>query len=178
MNRALLAVVISALIVVFVWQYASFTDRIKPEPVQIVEQVASGKYEIRIVCTFACAGNEFGIPAVRVAFRDQVLLERNEPLPAGQEVQIQDVGQVKQGMNDIHVQVNPAGAEAAAVGGAFSLEDPASRPPDAESDSIARAVRVAILRDGYEVAEQVIWSAAPGPFGELIPFRIDLNHDH
>ena len=83
MIRTSLAVILAAAILLCVWRYAEFTDQIKPVPVQFVETAAGGNYSLRVMCTFPCAGNAFGFPAVKVGFRDRILLERQGHVSAG-----------------------------------------------------------------------------------------------
>ncbi|MGI9517205.1 MAG: hypothetical protein ACR2NP_09175 [Pirellulaceae bacterium] len=170
MIRPVLAALIAASILLFVWQYAKFTDRIRPEPVQIIEDAAAGQYDVRVVCTCDCAGNAFGSPALRVRFRDRVLIERVDKLAAGEVLLIRDVPDVKLGFNDFLVHVTPAETAGSGATGAFSVEAPAAE--SSVQTWVARAVRVEILRDGFTVADELLWSATPGPFGELVRINV------
>ncbi len=176
MIRPVLAVLIAASILLFVWQYAEFTDRIRPAPVRIVEDAAAGQFDVRVVCTFDCAGNDFGSPALRVRFRDRVLMERQESVAAGEVITVRNVPDVKQGFNDFLVQATPLETAGAATG-AFSLEAPA--PGSRGETAIARAVRVEILQDGFVVADELLWSGSSGPFGELVRIQVGgAGHSH
>lgn len=177
MIRPVLAILIATSIMVFVWQYASFVERTRPEPVNIVEFAAEGQYDVHIVCTFDCEGNAFGFPAAKVLFRgrDLLELEPGERIVAGQKIAIRDVPDIKQGLNDFHVQVTPAETDST-PGGAFSLRRPTE---PAGKTSVARAVRVVVLHNGYEIASEMIWSAAAGPFGELVSIDVPrASHRH
>ncbi len=177
MIRPIMAVVIATAIILFVWQYAAFIDRIRPEPIQIVEVEAQGRYDVRVVCTFDCQGNDFGLPAIKVQFRDRILIERKDLVPASQVVTIEGVPDVKQGLNDFHVQVTPVedADSGTADGGAFSLEP----QKQTSAASIARAVRVEILHEGHLIASELIWSNSSGPFGELVKIQVEKDgHRH
>lgn len=168
MTRTILAFVLSLTIGMLVWGYAVFIEQIRPVTSQVVERDAGGQYRVKVVCTFDCQGNAFGMPAVKVSFRDQVLLETTELVPSGTPLVVEDVSQVKQGLNDFLIQCTPVETSGSNSGGAFSL-----KPRDNRSDGeIARAVRVLILRDGYEIARQVIWSDQTGPISELVRIEV------
>ena len=168
MTRTILAFTFSIAIGMLVWGYAVFIEQIRPPASQVVEREATGRYDIKVVCTFDCKGNDFGMAAVKVAFRDQVLLETADLIASGTPLVVEDVLQVKQGVNDFLIQCTPVETSGINSGGAFSLE-----PRDTRTDvEVARAVRVIILRDGYEIARQVIWSDQTGPISELV--RIEL----
>ena len=176
MIRTVMAAVIAASIILFVWQYAAFTDRIRPEPIQIIEMSAQGQYDVRVVCTFDCLGNAFGSPAIVIKFRDQVVAERKEHLAAGEVLLVKNVSDIKQGLNDFLIQVTPAEGTAVAPGGAFSLN-----PPSGESvpSTVARAVNVEILHNGNRIAGDLFWSSVSGPFGQLVKIRVDKEeHEH
>ena len=178
--RPFFAILFAILIIAFIYQYTQFTNRIRPKPLQISERQASGTYDVRIVCTFDAEGDVFGIPrraALSVAFRDRVLLERDEFIAAGQVIEVKDVPDIKVGWNDFSIQVNPKQSGAQASDDAFSLDSPGAAD---QSAAIARAVRVEIRRSGVVVAEQVIWSSAPGPFGELVRIEVSesVDDDH
>jgi len=170
MIRPIMALLIATSLILFVWQYAAFTERIRPQPMQITEQNSTGRYDIKMVCTFDCQGNDFGFAAAKIQFRGKTLLERQDNLPAGQPLIAKDVTEIKIGRNDFHVQVTPVEtATGAAPGGAFALQDAAeSREPAA----IARSIRVEILKDGYLIASEQIWSDQPGPFGDLVMIKV------
>ena len=168
MIRTLLAVVLAALIVGFVWSYAFFTDQIKPLPTQVAELDSSGRYDINVVCTFDIQGNSFGFPAIKVAFRDNVLLESNELMAAGVPVKIENVTDIKQGLNDFLIQVTPVETGSQSSGGAFGLDSPTQTP----QSEIARSFRVSIIRDGNEMAHELVWADQKGPISKLV--RIDV----
>ena len=168
MIRTLMAVVLAVLIVGFVWSYAFFTNQIKPVPTQVAEWDADGSYDINVVSTFDVQGNRFGFPAIKVAFRDQVLLESNALIAAGVPVTIENVADIKKGLNDFLVQVTPVETSSQSSGGAFSLEASTQTP----QSEIARAFRVSILRDGYEIAHEVVWADQKGPISELVRINV------
>lgn len=168
MTRTFLAFAFSIAIGMMVWGYAVFIEQIRPEPNQMVEQAANGKYDIKVVCTFDCQGNDFGMPAVKVSFRDQVLLETADFIASGTPLLVEDVLQVKLGNNDFLIQCTPVETSGVTSGGAFSLKPPGTR----SNAEIARAVQVVILRDDYEIAKQIIWSDQIGPVSELVRIEV------
>lgn len=176
MIRPILAVLIAAFILLFVWQYAAFTDRIRPEPLQVVETAAAGQYDIRVNCTFPCQGNAFGSPAISVRFRDRVLDEVTDPFPAGKTLIIEDVPDIKQGWNDFLVEVTPVESLDGQASSAFQLD--AAEGDDLENP-IARAIRVQVLHDGNVIASELVWSDGSGPFGELVRIQVARpDHPH
>lgn len=176
MIRPVLAFIIAAVIILFVWQYTQFVDRIRPEPIQITRQQSSGKFDLRVITTFAAVGNDFGSPALSVKFRGRMLIERFESIVAGHVVEVRDVEGIVVGPNEFLVQVTPVEELTDTNSGAFSLDSPTSDAQ--ENESIARAVRVEILRDGAIVESQLIWSSSQGPFGELVRIDVREGGDH
>ncbi len=175
--RPIIALVCAAVILLFIKQYTEFTDRIRPRPMQVSESRAAGQYDVRITCTFEARGNAFGRPALRVKFRDRVLIERTEAVAAGELVEVQDVPDVQVGWNEFLIEVTPAEDGSVAADSAFSLDNTAV----AEAPTIARAVNIQIRRDDLIMAERVIWSSRSGPFGELVRIGVDQTaneHEH
>ena len=185
MLRPILALIIAASIIVLVWQYASFTERIRLQPIQLVEQGAKGRYDVRVSCTFDCQGDAFA-SSMKIQFRDRVLTEKKtELVAAGQVVTIRGVPDVKVGKNEFFVKLQPVKTigddRSAPANPAFSLD----RSSETKSEKttvvapVARAVKVEILRDGYAIASKVYWSDLRGPIGESIMVEVGKDtHGH
>lgn len=192
MRRPILAFIIATSIILFVWWYADFTDRIRPEPIKVVETDAGGRYDVRISCTFDCEGTAFG-SSLKVMFRDRVLYDaKTQFIPAGKTITVRDVPDIKVGKNEFFVYAQPKevigefGAESSeAAGGAFSLDGPPadnpqqSKPTEASINDVARALRIEILHDGYSIADEQFWASRRGPLGEPVRIQVgDDSHEH
>lgn len=163
--RPVLALVIAALLIVFVDQYARFTDRIRPEPMSFTEKAATGEYVVTIVSTCDLQGNDFGSDAISVQFRDKVLVSDPGPIAAGQVIEISDVQDIKVGLNEFLILATPMESE---LSSAFSLD-----PAEDKNSSIARAVKIEITRDGTLLGNAIVWSNQHGPFSELLRIQVD-----
>ena len=168
------------LILLFVQQYAAFTERIRPQPVVVQEADASGIYSLRVVTTFDCEGSAFGNPALSIQFRDQPLVTLSETLAAGDVVEVLEVPDVKIGYNDFLFQFCPKETAASPAPGAFQLDVPAPGDRDSETDvpvrsqSILRAAKIEIMQDGRVVGSELIAVERTGPFSELLRIQVPL----
>ena len=171
------------LIIVMVQQYSLFTERIRPEPIEIIEEAATGRYALRVITTFDCQGNDFGAAALSVQFRDQTLLKEPGPIHAGQIVQIHDLENVKIGYNEFLVQFCPVEPESNGLSDAFRL-DTVTRPTEdatQEADSpslssgertISRAAKIEVWCDNRVVGRELVWAEQSGPFSKLVRIEV------
>lgn len=117
---------------------------LRPRPARSVaafEPTAAGIFEVEITLTFAAGPDPFALdlgdaPSLLVTFRGRDLLRMTEKVPAGEPIRIEEVDGVVAGANEFFVAATPTAQDA----------------------TVARAIRVRILRDGSTVAEQSLWS--------------------
>ncbi len=163
--RPLLALLLSAAILLGVRAYLQFAVSLRRPVVSVVEEAAAtGIFSAEITLTFAAAPDEFSLEPVSLVFKqqDRVLLERRDLVRAGEPLVIDNLSGIVAGRNEFYFECIPS---------------PSEQP-------LARAVRVRLLRDGVEVADTTLWA----PPGQTPRGRITLDvpaasatkdhHDH
>lgn len=163
--RPLLAIILSAVVLLGVQSYLRFADSLRHRhAAQEHVVIAPGKYSADITLTFPAEADSFGLDGTSLVFHQQGkdLLKREGLVPAGEPLQIETLPDVVVGKNAFYFSTTPKESE----------------------QSAAKAVRVRIFRDGQPIAEQTFWSE-PGlvPRGEIIvdvpgPATITSSHDH
>lgn len=162
--RPLLALLLSAAILLGVRAYLQFAVSLRRPVVSVVEETAAtGIFSAEITLTFDAAPDEFSLEPIALVLKqqDRVLLERHDLVRAGEPLVIDNLAGIVTGRNEFYFECIPS---------------PADQP-------LARAVRVRLLRDGVEVADTTLW-APPGqtPRGRIV---LDVpaaatkdHHDH
>jgi hypothetical protein len=117
------------------------------------EQAAAGRFQVELTLTFDAGPDEFALdqsdaPALLVQLRGRDVLRRREPLAAGEQIVVDVTGLVA-GRNEFFVQATPRDVGA----------------------SLARAVRVRVLRDDVPLADQTLWSEP----GEIVQGAIEVE---
>jgi hypothetical protein len=151
--RPLLTIIIGAAIVGLVQAYMMFQASLpSTRPTQQVEHQAQGVFSVEVVLTFDAAGDSFSLDptAVVVEFQGQSLLKIQEPVVAGTPLTVESVPGVVEGRNEFFVIVSPKN----------------------QDQTVQRAVRVRILRDGVPVAEKSLWSESEGTVGGKIEITV------
>ena len=144
--RPLLALSVASLILGGLWLYMTF----RPQPALAIaepETAAEGRVDIELTLTFDAGPDAFALdvtdaPTLLVQLRGKDVLRRTDPILAGAQLRVEAVSGLVTGINEFFVQATP--------------QDTAA--------PVARAVRVRILRNGYPMAEQTLWSEP----GELV----------
>lgn len=181
--RVAAALTLTVFILGGMWAYTSFTNSLRIERSEVAEAEAAGQFQLEVVSTFDAAGDEFGQSALLIKFRDRVLLDLKE-LKAGEKAIITDLPEIKEGRNDFFVVLSPRETSQKSGSDPFSLESSGSTntPDTVDQTSIARAVNIRITRDGLIVAQETLWSSAPGPISDLVELEVTTtesdNHNH
>jgi hypothetical protein len=150
--RPLIALLLSAAILLGVRAYLRFAESLRRPQASVVEEiVAYGKFSAEITLTFDAAADEFSLEPISLVFKqqDRVLLERRDPVRAGEPLVIENLTGIIAGRNEFYFECTPS---------------PADQP-------LARAVRVRLFRDGAEVADTTLWA----PPGQTPRGRITLD---
>lgn len=155
-----------AIWVVFVGGVALYVEaRHRPPDVAVRSLVeASGEFEVALTAThdigaavdpFALAADA-SAPAASVRVAGSEVAHAVEELPAGRTVVVGDLEGLVSGRNELFVEVAP----------------PAGAAP--------YAVRVALRRDGVEVAHLVLWGEPGRPARGVLALRLEqeAGHDH
>ncbi len=161
--RPLIALMGSAAILLGVYFYLQFAESLRVQPIeQTVETPAAGIYSAKITLTFDAAADEFSLEATSLVLRqqDHELLNRTDAVAAGEPIVIDNLPGIIEGKNEFYFECVPRD----------------------DGKSIARAVRVQLLRDGQVVADSTLW-ADPGqvPRGQItldVPATRRANDDH
>jgi hypothetical protein len=148
--RPILAIVISAGILLGVHSYLRFAQSLRGKPaVAEADVAASGTYSADITLTFDAQADEFALEPVSLVFKRQqeTLLKREELVPAGTPLVIENLPGIVEGENEFYFEC----------------------VPKEDGRQIARAVRIRLFHDGVPVAEQTLW-AEPGmvPHGAVV----------
>jgi hypothetical protein len=147
--RPILAIVISAGILLGVHSYLRLAQSLRGKPAAEEESAASGKYSADITLTFDAQADEFALEPVSLFFKrqDQVLLKREGFIPAGEPLAVENIPGIVEGENEFYFEC----------------------VPKEDGKQLARAVRVRLFHDGAPVAEQTLW-AEPGmvPHGAVV----------
>lgn len=150
--RPLLALLLSAAILLGVRAYLQFAVSLRRPVVSVVEDTAAaGIFSAEITLTFDAAPDEFSLEPTSLVFKqqDRVLLERRDPVRAGEPLVIDNLTGIVAGRNEFYFECIPSAAD----------------------QPLARAVRVRLLRDGAEVADTTLWA----PPGQTPRGRITLD---
>jgi len=168
--RPLLAILVSATILsgmyLFMWQRA----RMKTAAPQVVEEFARDIYSLDLTCTFRAERDSFAFeddPVAQVRFRGEKILVANEPVEAGEVLQVKGIDNIvvghdeQTGTNEFYYEI-------------LTGDD---------AGNLARCVRLQLFRDGQLLAEKSAWSDPGEPVrGTLRLTEIDQeahgDHDH
>lgn len=147
--RPLIALLGSAAILLGVHFYLRFAESLRVQArVETAQTPAAGIFSARITLTFDAAADEFSLEPTSLILRQQSreLLRRDEPVSAGEPIVIDNIAGINEGQNEFYFECVPRN----------------------DGKSIARAVRLELLRDGVVVADTTLW-AAPGqvPRGKI-----------
>lgn len=148
--RPLLALLLSAAILLGVRSYLQFAESLRGGPPVVVEETAaSGTFSVEVTLTFDAQADDFSLEPVSLVLRrhGQTLLKREGLVPAGEPLVVPDVPGVVEGRNEFYFECVPRD----------------------DGSLLARAVRVRVLRDDVPVADETLW-AAPGhtPRGTIV----------
>ena len=150
--RPLIALILSATILLGVHFYLRFAESLRSgRVVQLEETAATGIYSAEITLTFPAQADEFSLEPTSLVLRQQgkELLRRDDLVPAGEPIVIPQIQGIIEGPNEFYFECVPRN----------------------EGEPVARAVRVRLLRDGVEVADETLWA----PPGQVPRGRITLN---
>jgi hypothetical protein len=132
---------------------------------------APGVYSLEVTPSFSAAKDPFALDVGDVAdgsailvvkLGKQTLLAKSDTVEAGSVIHVESVAGIQVGKNQFHLSV--------AV-------------PENQL-TVSHAVRIRILRDGVQVADQTLWSELGQPVsGEVTldvapPEEVDSSHDH
>jgi len=161
--RVTLAIALAVCLTWGTWAYVRFTGQLRPQRAAATEVVASGKVVIKLTTSHPAASDPFG-PAVLVQSRGQTLVERTEPLAAGEPLVIDSVGALIAGTNELWIQVTPAPAEPLADESGF---------PAAPTGGLM-AVRVEVSRGAEVLADETLWGGLGGlPVAGTVRIELD-----
>lgn len=141
--RPLLAILLSAAILLGVRGYLEFAAAARPKPLAHAAdapEAAEGKFSVEITLTFDAQADAFSLDPVSLVLKRQsdILLQRDDLVPAGEPLIVEDVPQVVAGINEFYFEC----------------------VPKSDGQHLARAVRLRVLRDGVPVADETLWAAA------------------
>jgi hypothetical protein len=176
-----LAAAVSILGVVAI--YMKFQASVARPPATVVEQTATGSFDVELTLTFDAGPDAFSLggDSLLVTFRNRKLLEKKDPIAAGAPITIRDVQGIvarqtsadgddaapATGRNEFYVKATPAEADLPAD--AFST-DPTGRQPAA---LVSRAARVRILRDGVSIGDSTLWSEPGQPVEGVVTVEVE-----
>ena len=112
MLRPILAILITAGLLIGTYSYISFANSVRHEPVQIHVDYASGDFSIKIERSFDCAGHPIfkSKESLKVLFKGEKVYGNTGTVPADEAVEIKKISGVEAGENEIFVSANMASA--------------------------------------------------------------------
>ncbi|MCH2181722.1 MAG: hypothetical protein MK108_06925 [Mariniblastus sp.] len=123
--------------------YVEFTDRVRPEPVNLETRLDDQAWSVRLYPTAQLEGDaDFDEPSLRVQFHGQPVFADSEPVAAGREIRIDPLQGVRAEQNSLFVQAT------------FSATDSAD-----EKSAQPAALRVQVFRGPQQRAERTFWKA-------------------
>jgi len=140
--RPILALIISAAILLGVHSYLRFAQSLRGQRADVADETvaATGKYSAEITLTFDAQADEFALEPTSLVLKrqDQVLLKREGLVSAGEPIVVENIAGIVQGENEFYFQCVPKD----------------------DGRALARAVRIRVLRDGVPVADRTLWAEA------------------
>ena len=144
--------------------YMEVRPRSQPVSVEIQQRMAKGQFAVEVTLSFDAGPDPFALdvsdaPSVLVRLAGADVLRRQDNVPAGQLLRVDDVTGVVAGDNEFLIQATPqAGADR------------------------AHALRVRVLRDGNPIAQSTLWSEPGDPVAGVIvvdvPDQFESPHQH
>jgi len=151
--RPLLAIAVIAVALGSVKAYTSFVSSATGrDHGQFQETDAEGRFHLELTLSFDARGDAFNPESVLLKLHGgRILLQIEEPLPAGTVLVVDPVEGIVVGTNEFYLKV--ATGEDDTDAAAFSLST-----EDAPVESTAAAVRIQVFQDDQPIAERTIWS--------------------
>ena len=135
--RLVLAALIPLVLFGGIAAYVEFTERVRPEPVDVTARLDDQPWSVRLYPTAELAGDaDFDEPSLSVQFHGQPVFSELAPVAAGREIRIDPLTGVRAEQNRLFVQAT------------FSSESSSDAPA---------ALRVQIFRGPQRRAEQTFW---------------------
>ncbi len=123
--------------------YVEFTDRVRPEPLNLETRLDDQPWSVRLYPTAQLEGDtDFDEPSLRVQFQGQPIFADRTPIAAGREIRIDPLQGVRAEQNSLFVQAT------------FSARDSAG-----QKSAQPAALRVQVFRGGQQRAERTFWKA-------------------
>ena len=135
----MLALAITVFLLGGVFAYTRFADSVRRTAVEYEIDFANQEYSIEIRKTFAAAPDPiFGADSLKVKFRGDIILSRNDEIPSSETIEIRPLEGVEFGENELFISVNQKSAD----------------------DALA-VVQVIVKKDDIPIAESTI-ASVPG----------------
>ncbi|MFP6753016.1 MAG: hypothetical protein VB855_15145 [Pirellulaceae bacterium] len=161
--RPLLAIAVIAVALGSVKAYTSFVSSATGrDHGQFQETDAEERFHLELTLSFDARGDAFNPESVLLKLHGgRILLQIEEPLPAGTVLVVDPVEGIVVGTNEFYLKVATGEDDSDAAAFSLSTEDaPAESTAAAglEGSDKSRAVRIRVFQDDQPIAERTIWS--------------------